>query len=100
MEKHRPHYPLTEIQSLIQQGRHYLTKVSREGASNLGMQLSDVLQTIKDLTSNDFYKSMTSHGDHKLWQDVYRPDTSFGKIYVKLQIGSSVQVVVVSFKEL
>jgi motility quorum-sensing regulator/GCU-specific mRNA interferase toxin len=46
----------------------------------------------------DFYKSMTTHADHQLWQDVYRHTTTVGEIYLKLTVIDD--VLIVSFKEL
>ena len=37
------------------------------------------------LTSADFYKSMTTHADQCVWQDVYRPSTPIGEVYLKPQ---------------
>ena len=50
------------------------------------------------LTPSDFYKSMTTHADHRVWQDVYRPKTSAGEVYLKLTVIDN--VLIVSFKEL
>lgn len=47
---------------------------------------------------SDFYKSMTTHADHKVWQDVYRPTTNVGEVYLKLTVVEN--VLIVSFKEL
>ncbi len=41
---------------------------------------------------------MTTHGDHRVWQDLYRPRTSAGEIYLKLTVVDD--VLIVSFKEL
>lgn len=41
---------------------------------------------------------MTTYGDHTVWQDVYRPHTAAGTVYVKLTVIDD--VLVVSFKEL
>jgi len=30
----------------------------------------------------DFYKSMTTYADHTIWQDVYRPRTIHGSVYL------------------
>jgi motility quorum-sensing regulator/GCU-specific mRNA interferase toxin len=38
------------------------------------------------LTPKDLYKSMTTHADHKVWQDVYRPATKAGEVYLKLTV--------------
>jgi motility quorum-sensing regulator/GCU-specific mRNA interferase toxin len=50
------------------------------------------------LTMADFYKSMTTHADHRIWQDVYRPITPMGEVYLKLTVID--EVLIVSFKEL
>jgi motility quorum-sensing regulator/GCU-specific mRNA interferase toxin len=41
---------------------------------------------------------MTTHADHRVWQDVYRPMTLRGDVYLKLTVVDD--VIVVSFKEL
>jgi motility quorum-sensing regulator/GCU-specific mRNA interferase toxin len=50
------------------------------------------------LTPKDFYKSMTTHADHRIWQDVYRTATPLGEVYLKLIVLDDVPIV--SFKEL
>jgi motility quorum-sensing regulator/GCU-specific mRNA interferase toxin len=50
------------------------------------------------LSPTDFYKSMTTHADHRIWQDVYRPSTTAGEVYLKLTVVDD--VLIVSFKEL
>lgn len=50
------------------------------------------------LTPKDFYKSMTTHADYRVWQDVYRPTTPAGEVYLKLTVVQD--VLIVSFKEL
>ena len=57
-----------------------------------------MLDVVRGLTTKDFYKSMTTHADHTLWQDVYRPATSLGEVYLKLTVIDD--VLIVSFKEL
>ncbi len=41
---------------------------------------------------------MTTHTDHRVWQDVYRPHTAAGDVYLKLTVIDD--VLIVSFKEL
>jgi motility quorum-sensing regulator/GCU-specific mRNA interferase toxin len=41
---------------------------------------------------------MTTHADHRVWQDVYRPKTRAGEVYLKLTVLDD--VLIVSFKEL
>ena len=44
-------------------------------------------------------QSMTTHADHRIWQDVYHAETSSGdQIYLKLTVIDD--VLIVSFKEL
>jgi motility quorum-sensing regulator/GCU-specific mRNA interferase toxin len=57
-----------------------------------------MIAVVLALKSEDFYKSMTTHTDHTMWQDVYRPKTSAGDVYLKLTIIN--EVLIVSFKEL
>jgi motility quorum-sensing regulator / GCU-specific mRNA interferase toxin len=57
-----------------------------------------MLNVIRSLPAADFYKSMTTHADHRVWQDVYRPATQAGEVYLKLTVVDD--VLVVSFKEL
>lgn len=64
----------------------------------LGFDADGIVGVVMTLTSKDFYKSMTTHADHRIWQDVYRPATSAGEVYLKLTVVD--EVLVVSFKEL
>jgi motility quorum-sensing regulator/GCU-specific mRNA interferase toxin len=57
-----------------------------------------MLEVVLALNSKDFYKSMTTHADHTIWQDVYRSSTSAGDVYLKLTVIDD--VLIVSFKEL
>jgi motility quorum-sensing regulator / GCU-specific mRNA interferase toxin len=41
---------------------------------------------------------MTTHADHRVWQDVYRPATPVGEVYLKIIVLED--VLIVSFKEL
>lgn len=98
MEKRTPHCKLTIVKALIDAGKVRTTHAARVGADALGFDYSDMLAVVLALGSADFYKSMTSHADHAIWQDVYRPSTSAGDVYLKLTIIDD--VLIVSFKEL
>lgn len=98
MEKRTPHCKLPIVKTLIQDGKVRTTHAARVGASELGLSLSDMLAVVMTLTPGDFYKSMTTHADHTIWQDVYRPRTDMGRVYLKLTIIDD--VLIVSFKEL
>jgi len=62
------------------------------------LTLSDMLTVVTALTETDCYKSMTTHADHTIWQDVYRPGTQVGDVYLKLTVIDD--VLLVSIKEL
>lgn len=98
MEKSIPHYRLASAQALVAQGAYRVTMTARTGAAALGLDLDDMVAVVLALTRADFDKSMTTHADHKLWQDVYKPSTTVGPIYLKLTVIDD--VLIVSFKEL
>ena len=74
------------------------TQSARVGAVALGFDYHSMLAVVLALKPGDFYKSMTTHADHTIWQDVYRPKTSVGDVYLKLTVID--HVLIVSFKEL
>ena len=98
MEKRTPHCPLPVVKSLVIAGRIRLTSSALAGAASLDLGFSGIVAVVSALTARDFHKSMTTHADHTVWQDVYRPSTAVGRVYVKLTVFDD--VLVVSFKEL
>ena len=54
------------------------------------------LATVKALV--DAGQVRTTHVDHTVWQDVYRPSTQVGDVYLKLTVIDD--LLIVSFKEL
>ncbi len=40
----------------------------------LCMAQVDALAVVQGLTALDFYKSMTTNADHRMWQDVYHSE--------------------------
>jgi motility quorum-sensing regulator/GCU-specific mRNA interferase toxin len=98
MEKRIPHCSLAMVKALIDAGKVQTTNAARIGATALGFDYSGMLAVVTALNSTDFYKSMTTHTDHTIWQDVYRTNTSAGDVYLKLTVTDD--VLIVSFKEL
>jgi motility quorum-sensing regulator / GCU-specific mRNA interferase toxin len=98
MERRTPHCKLSAVKALIKAGRVRTTHAARVGAEALGFDYPGMLEVVLALNPKDFYKSMTTHADHTIWQDVYRPGTSAGEVYLKLTIIDD--VLIVSFKEL
>ena len=98
MEKPTAHCKLAVVKALVEAGQVRATRSARLGATALGLELNDMLDVVMALTPMDFYKSMTTHADHAVWQDVYRPSTQAGDVYLKLTVIDD--VLIVSFKEL
>ena len=98
MEKSTPHCRLSVVKTMIDAGKVRSTTAALAGAAALGFDFAGMLEVVLALTPADFYKSMTTHADHRVWQDVYRPMTSAGEIYLKLTVIDD--VLIVSFKEL
>lgn len=86
------------VKALVAAGKVRTTHAARVGANDLGLEFSGILAVLMALTPDDFYKSMTTHVDHTVWQDVYHPSTQVGDVYLKLTVIDD--VLIVSFKEL
>jgi motility quorum-sensing regulator/GCU-specific mRNA interferase toxin len=107
MEKGRPHHKLDYIQNLVRQGHVISTRTAQETAAQLGMYTPEAMNAVVlELKPGDFDKSMTTHADHRQWQDVYKPDNFiWGPLYVKLMVrqnddGQDFLALIVSMKEL
>jgi motility quorum-sensing regulator/GCU-specific mRNA interferase toxin len=98
MEKRTPHCKLPVVKELIRQGKVRATSSALASAAALGFDFAGILRTVDTLTPADFYKSMTTYADHRIWQDVYRTKTAAGEVYLKLTVIDD--LLVVSFKEL
>jgi motility quorum-sensing regulator / GCU-specific mRNA interferase toxin len=98
MEKSTPHCKLSVVKAMIEANKVRSTMSALAGGAALGFDFAGIISVINALTSADFHKSMTTHADHRIWQDVYRPITSAGEVYLKLTVIDD--VLIVSFKEL
>jgi motility quorum-sensing regulator / GCU-specific mRNA interferase toxin len=98
MEKRTPHCRLSVVKAMLGEGRVRITKSALAGGAALGFDFDAILEVVMALTSRDFYKSMTTHASSQVWQDVYRPTTSAGEVYLKITVIDD--VLIVSFKEL
>jgi len=100
MEKLTPHYHLKRIQSMLVKGEYTITRTALNTASqHFGLDEEGIIAVIRSLTNKNFYKSMTSHDNHTLWQDVYKKVMSpISGYYIKVQISDD-DAVIISFKE-
>jgi motility quorum-sensing regulator/GCU-specific mRNA interferase toxin len=97
VEKRSPHCRLSTVKELVSAGKIRMTASAVAGAEMLELDRAAIIEVVKSLKPKDFYKSMTTQFDHRIWQDVYRPTTSVGSVYLKLTVMDD--VLVVSFKE-
>jgi len=99
MEKRRPHYDLKAVLAqMICVEEMNLTQSALHGIRSAGMSRTEALEVIRSLSSANFYKSMTTHQSHRIWQDVYHAEWRGKLLYVKFQ--QSGEYFIVSFKEL
>jgi motility quorum-sensing regulator/GCU-specific mRNA interferase toxin len=83
---------------MVAAGKVRPTLSALAGGAALGLGFKEIVEVVAALTPRDFYKSMTTHADSRVWQDVYRPKTAAGEVYLKLTVTG--EVLIVSFKEL
>jgi motility quorum-sensing regulator/GCU-specific mRNA interferase toxin len=98
VEKQTPHCKLVVVKNLLGAGKVRATVSALAGGAALGFGFEEIVGVVAALTPRDFYKSTTTHADHRIWQDVYRPKTTAGDVYLKLTVIDD--VLIVSFKEL
>ena len=98
MEKRTPHCKLAVVKTMVAAGKVRATVSALAGGAALGFGFAEIVGVVAALTPRDFCKTMTTHADHRVWQDVYRPKTPAGEVYLKLTVIDD--VLIVSFKEL
>jgi motility quorum-sensing regulator/GCU-specific mRNA interferase toxin len=99
MEKLTPHCKLSVVKALVDAGKVRATASAYQGALELGIEdLAGMCAIVLSLSASDFHKSMTTHADHRIWQDVYHAKAAGDAVYLKLTVIND--VLIVSFKEL
>lgn len=64
----------------------------------MGLTTADMLTVVASLSRRQFYKSMTSYADHRVWQDVYHAATPVRRdAYIKITFRDAAPVI--QFKE-
>jgi len=99
VEKRTPHYELASIQEQVRRLRAAaFTKTALDGGREMGLTTAEMLAVISSLSRRNFYKSMTTYADHRVWQDVYHADTPVNKqAYIKITLRDLAPVI--QFKE-
>jgi motility quorum-sensing regulator / GCU-specific mRNA interferase toxin len=99
VEKRTPHYDLSRIQADVARlGAASFTKSALDGGRAMGLTSAEMLAVIATLTRHQFYKSMTTYVDHRVWQDVYHAATPVRRdAYIKVTLRDTAPVI--QFKE-
>ena len=100
MEKRKPNYLLSEVLAIVAANRiDAFTQTALHGAWELGLTSEGAVGVVLGLRQSNFHKSMTTHTDHHIWQDVYHADLESGlRVYIKLTLREN-GIVVIQFKE-
>lgn len=96
-----PSFDLSEVKRLVEKGQWRPTYEAAKYARELEFDGQDIVECIRELVANDFYKTMESTTLQGTMQDVYRPWYCDVQIYLKLQVQQTLlqrRVVVISFK--
>jgi motility quorum-sensing regulator / GCU-specific mRNA interferase toxin len=99
-EKRKPTYDLEAFKvasSTVERLR--VTTTAVRTAIDLGFDRAEIVATIQTMQRSQFYKSMTSYGDHRVWQDVYHVPSPAGTLYVKFTADAVTEFLSLSFKE-
>ncbi|MDR2195492.1 MAG: type II toxin-antitoxin system MqsR family toxin [Gallionellaceae bacterium] len=101
MEKRRPHYRLEAIKAVVAiGGSTAFTNAALRGVKAMKISSAEAISVVLALENRHFYKSMTTHDDHRIWQDVYHALCSNGRwAYIKLTLRDD-GAVVIQFKEI
>jgi motility quorum-sensing regulator/GCU-specific mRNA interferase toxin len=101
VEKRKPTFDLRTVKKLVKNPEtRIITRQAFKETVALGWNEENIVTCIGQLSSQDFYKSMTTYTNSQIWQDVYYPTYEEVGLYVKVQIGGADEnVVIISFKK-
>lgn len=97
-QKLKPHHSLDDFQAVFAKDRT-ITATAKNDALALGLSIDDVAAAIDTMTAKHFQKSITSHGNHRQWQDVYHLPYDGLTLYVKFTDDAVTEFTLLSFKE-
>ena len=99
-EKRKPTYDLTAIKDAFSStDRLKATSTALQTAASFGFGSREIADTIQSMERRQFVKSMTSHANHHVWQDVYHVPSKAGVLYVKFTVDVMAEFLLLSFKE-
>ena len=95
MEKFTPAYSLEEFKN----SDFEITTTAIKNARELGFNDRGIRKIVSTMKREQFYKSMTSYANHKVWQDVYHVPCGDLVLYVKFTQNIISEFTLLSFKE-
>jgi len=100
MEKRTPHYKLAQVQAVVADpASQPFTVTALRGGLAMGLTEPEMWQVVLELSKRDFYKSMTTHADYQVWQDVYHGVTADGvPVYMKITCFTDGRPPIIQFK--
>jgi motility quorum-sensing regulator/GCU-specific mRNA interferase toxin len=99
MEKRARTYDLEAIKLAFSSvDKLRVTATALKDARALGFSQQDMIDAIQQLKRRDFVKSMTTHVDHRIWQDMYNTEFNGYLLYIKFQVDEAGHFII-SFKE-
>lgn len=100
MEKRSPAYDLEAFKAAVTRPDGLnVTGTALRSAASMGFTRDDIIAVLATMRRSQFYKSMTSYADHKIWQDVYHVPSEVGLLYVKFTADVVAEFLLLSFKE-
>jgi motility quorum-sensing regulator/GCU-specific mRNA interferase toxin len=100
-EKRKPHYHLSAIQAQFAGPDGFRTTVTAQefAFGVLGLDREGVIALVDSVQRRHFVKSMTSFGDHRIWQDVYHVPYEDMVLYVKFTKDTDGFYLLISLKD-
>lgn len=99
-EKRKPTYDLDAFKAAFSSVEKLaITGTALRSATALGFGRAEIVGTIQTMERQNFYKSMTSYSDSRLWQDVYHVPSEAGMLYMKFTADAVTEFLLLSFKE-
>lgn len=100
MDKRTPTYDLDAFKKVFGMvARLSVTGTALWTAAAMGCGLAEIVATIQTMERKHFVKSMTSHEEHKSWQDVYHVPRGAVVVYLKFTADVVTEFRLLSFKE-
>lgn len=99
MEKRTPHYNLNDVKIIVlDRGMDTFASTAKNNARLMGLDGQAALDVVLGLQRGMLFKSMTTHTNSQVWQDVYHAPCPNGQIaYIKVTIQAGATVI--QFKE-